>query len=75
MKLRARKARFAESGTADAPADGQRLRPTERRGTSHHVSCPTNTIFSTTTFSFERLAARLSQLAFLNKGLTIELVG
>ena len=45
---------------------------TEQRGTSISFM-PDDTIFSTTTFSFERLSARLSQLAFLNKGLTIEL--
>ena len=59
------------SGSADEPltVKGQ----TDKRGTFIRFM-PDNTIFSTTTFSFERLSARLSQLAFLNKGLTIELI-
>ena len=46
---------------------------TERRGT-FITFLPDKSIFSTTTFSFDRLSQRLSQLAFLNKGLTIELI-
>ncbi len=58
------------SGSADAPLTVRG--DTDRRGTLI-TFMPDETIFSTTTFSFDRLAARLSQLAFLNKGLTIEL--
>ena len=59
------------SGNADAPLTirGE----TSKRGTFIRFR-PDDTIFSTTTFSFDRLGARLSQLAFLNKGLTIELI-
>ena len=58
------------SGSAEDPLTVKGA--TEQRGTSISFM-PDDTIFSTTTFSFERLSARLSQLAFLNKGLTIEL--
>ena len=45
---------------------------TERTGTNIHF-LPDETIFSTTSFEYERLANRLKQLAFLNQGLKIEL--
>ncbi len=60
----------SDSGTPQEPLTikGE----TANRGT-FITFMPDSTIFSTTTFSFDRLAGRLSQLAFLNKGLTIEL--
>ncbi|MEO1334378.1 MAG: DNA gyrase subunit B, partial [Myxococcota bacterium] len=61
----------SQSGTVDAPLTVKG--DTDKRGT-FITFMPDSTIFSTTTFSFDRLSARLSQLAFLNKGLTIELI-
>ncbi|MEM1023890.1 MAG: DNA topoisomerase (ATP-hydrolyzing) subunit B [Myxococcota bacterium] len=60
----------SDSGGPDAPltVKGE----TEVSGTRIHFQ-PDGTIFSTTTYSFERLSARLGQLAFLNKGLRIDL--
>ena len=58
-------------GTPEAPLEVRG--ETERTGT-RITFLPDDTIFSTTTFSFDRLSSRLSQLAFLNKGLKIELV-
>ncbi|MEL6189128.1 MAG: ATP-binding protein, partial [Myxococcota bacterium] len=61
----------SDSGSPQAPLEVQG--ETERTGT-RITFLPDDTIFSTTTFSFERLGTRLSQLAFLNRGLKIELV-
>ena len=46
---------------------------TDKRGTSVRFK-PDATMFSTTEFSFDTLATRLRELAFLNKGLRIRLV-
>ena len=60
----------SSSGT---PADPLTVKgATQRTGTSVRFK-PDPTIFSTTVFSYDRLAARLMQLAFLNKGLRVEL--
>jgi len=61
---------MSDSGRPEAPltVKGE----TEASGTRIHFQ-PDSTIFSTTTYSFDRLAARLMQLAFLNKGLRIDL--
>ena len=61
----------SDSGTPEAPLTVRGR--TERTGTTIRFK-PDATIFSSTTFVFERLATRLMQLAFLNKGLRIELV-
>ena len=45
---------------------------TKKRGTKVHF-LPDRTIFTTTEYSYDTLAGRLRQLAFLNKGLTITL--
>ena len=60
----------SSSGTADAPLTVRGS--TDRTGTLMRF-LPDPTIFSSTSFSFDRLAARLKQLAFLNKGLRIDL--
>ncbi len=59
-----------DSGTAEAPLT---IRGTTEKTGTYITFKPDETIFSTTTFSFERLSARLMQLAFLNKGLKITL--
>jgi DNA gyrase subunit B len=68
--------RFERGKTASSsgtPADPLTVKgPTQRTGTSVRFK-PDPTIFSTTVFSYDRLAARLMQLAFLNKGLRVEL--
>lgn len=58
------------SGTPEEPLTV--IGGTERTGTNIRF-LPDETIFSTTTFEYERLANRLMQLAFLNRGLKIEL--
>ncbi len=58
------------SGTAADPLSIKGS--TSETGTSIRFR-PDDTIFSTTTFVYDRLAARLNQLAFLNKGLRIDL--
>jgi DNA gyrase subunit B len=61
-------------------ASGTREAPLTVRGQSNHTGTsvtfrPDDTIITVPiSFSFDRLAARLSQLAFLNKGLRIDLV-
>lgn len=60
----------SESGTPEAPLEVKGT--TEKTGTKI-TFLPDDTIFSTTTFSFDRLATRLGQLAFLNKGLKVTL--
>ncbi len=60
-----------ESGTPDAP-----LRVTgEAAKTGTRITFkPDDTIFSTVTFNYDRLATRMMQLAFLNKGLKVEMI-
>ncbi len=59
------------SGTPEAPLEVRG----ETTATGTKITfLPDDTIFSTTTFSFDRLATRLGQLAFLNKGLRIDLI-
>ena len=60
----------SDSGTPEAPlvVKGD----TDRTGTIMHFK-PDAEIFSTVTFSRERLAHRMSQLAFLNRGLKIQI--
>ncbi|MGF1509046.1 MAG: DNA topoisomerase (ATP-hydrolyzing) subunit B [Myxococcota bacterium] len=60
----------SESGSAEAPltVKGE----TEKTGTLIHFK-PDRSIFSSTTYNFDRLASRLMQLAFLNKGLRIDI--
>ena len=65
-----RGARVSESGTPEAPMSVRGT--TERTGTKIHFK-PDEEIFSTVEFQYERLQKRLSQLAFLNRGLTIDL--
>jgi len=60
----------SDSGREDAPLTIRG--DTEITGTRIHFK-PDGTIFSETTYSYDRLAKRLSQLAFLNKGLRIDL--
>ena len=50
----------------------KKLGATDKRGTTVHFK-PDPDIFETTTFEFDILANRLRELAFLNKGLKIEL--
>jgi DNA gyrase subunit B len=52
--------------------DLKKLGPTDKRGTTIHFK-PDADIFETMTFEFDILANRLRELAFLNKGLKIEL--
>jgi len=57
---------------------GVPLMPVEERGTSSHTGTTTrfladNEIFETTDYSFDVLAQRLRELAFLNKGIKIHL--
>lgn len=61
----------SDSGTAEAPLTVRG--ETDETGT-RIVFKPDETIFSTTTFNFERLSTRLMQLAFLNKGLCVQLI-
>jgi DNA gyrase subunit B len=60
----------SQSGTKDAPLTVRGL--TDRTGTTITFK-PDTTIFSTVEFNYDRLATRLSQLAFLNPGLVVEL--
>jgi DNA gyrase subunit B len=50
----------------------KKLEQTDKRGTTVHFK-PDPDIFETTTFEFDILANRLRELAFLNKGLKIEM--
>ncbi len=61
----------SSSGTAEAPltVKGE----TTETGT-RIVFKPDEEIFSTTTFNFERLSTRMMQLAFLNKGLCVQMI-
>jgi len=52
--------------------DVERLEATERTGTTI-TFYPSAEIFETTSFSYETLATRFREMAFLNKGLTIEI--
>ncbi len=58
-------------GVPDAPVE--RLEPSERTG-STITFYPSSDIFETTTFTYETLATRFREMAFLNKGLLISLV-
>ncbi len=60
----------SDSGRPEAPLTVKG--DTELSGTRIHFQ-PDPTIFTTTAYSFDRLAARMMQLAFLNKGLRIDL--
>jgi DNA gyrase subunit B len=60
----------SDSGSAEAHLTVKG--DTEQTGTQITFR-PDPTIFSTTTYSFDRLSARLMQLAFLNKGLRIDI--
>jgi DNA gyrase subunit B len=46
---------------------------TDQRGTTIHFQ-PDASIFTTTTYNYSTIAARLGELAYLNVGLTIELI-
>ena len=61
----------SNSGTPEAPLTIKG--PTDRHGTAITFK-PDGKILSVLDFSFDRLATRFSQLAFLNKGLRIEMV-
>ncbi|MDE1154357.1 MAG: DNA topoisomerase (ATP-hydrolyzing) subunit B [Acidobacteriaceae bacterium] len=50
----------------------RKMGPTKRRGTKVHF-LPDKTIFTVTEYSFDILSNRLRQLAFLNKGIEINL--
>ncbi|HEY8365950.1 MAG TPA: ATP-binding protein, partial [Bacteroidia bacterium] len=52
--------------------DVKELGPTDKRGTTVTFQ-PDATIFTSTVYSYEILAARLRELAYLNKGIRIEL--
>jgi DNA gyrase subunit B len=60
----------SDSGTSEAPLT---VRGETTETGTRIVFKPDEEIFSTTTFSFERLSTRLKQLAFLNRGLCVEL--
>jgi len=55
-------------GTPDGPLE--RKEPSDRTGTTVTFYASPE-IFETTTYSYEKLAARFREMAFLNKGLTI----
>jgi len=57
-------------GEPDAPLE--RLEPTDETGTTIEFYASPD-IFETTTYSFETLATRFREMAFLNKGLTISI--
>ncbi|MDR0489144.1 MAG: DNA topoisomerase (ATP-hydrolyzing) subunit B [Propionibacteriaceae bacterium] len=57
-------------GDPDAPLE--RLEPTDDEGTTIEFYASPE-IFETTTYSFETLATRFREMAFLNKGLTISI--
>ena len=57
-------------GDPDGPLE--RLEPTEETGTTIEFYASKD-IFETTTYSFETLATRFREMAFLNKGLTISI--
>ncbi|MCA9554979.1 MAG: DNA topoisomerase (ATP-hydrolyzing) subunit B [Myxococcales bacterium] len=59
------------SGTPDAPLTVAGA--TDKTGTVVTFK-PDKEIFSTVTFNYDRLATRMSQLAFLNKGLRVDMV-
>jgi DNA gyrase subunit B len=52
--------------------DVKEVGPTTKRGT-HVTFTPDSSIFTTTVYSFETLAGRLRELAYLNKGIRITL--
>ena len=56
----------------DPVGDLERLEPTDATGTIIEFYA-SKTIFETTTYSFETLASRFREMAFLNKGLTIRI--
>lgn len=58
-------------GAALAPV--KEIGPTEQRGTTIYFK-PDDTIFTTTTYNYNTIAARLRELAYLNAGLTLELI-
>ena len=58
-------------GDPDGPLE--RLEPTEETGTTVTFYASPD-IFETTVYSYDTLAARLREMAFLNKGLTITIV-
>jgi DNA gyrase subunit B len=58
-------------GEPDGPLE--RLEPSEETGTTVTFYASPN-IFETTNYSYDTLAARLREMAFLNKGLTITIV-
>ena len=58
-------------GDPDGPLE--RLEPSEETGTTVTFYASPE-IFETTTYSYDTLAARLREMAFLNKGLTITIV-
>ncbi|MDR1807405.1 MAG: type IIA DNA topoisomerase subunit B [Propionibacteriaceae bacterium] len=61
---------YSHGGVPDGPVvQGE---PTEGTGTTIEF-WPSPSVFVTTVFSFETLATRFRQMAFLNKGLTIEI--
>jgi DNA gyrase subunit B len=66
--------RWTQSFTYGEP-DGplERLEPNEETGTTVTFFASTD-IFETTNYSYDTLAARLREMAFLNKGLTITIV-
>jgi DNA gyrase subunit B len=66
--------RWTQSFTYGEP-DGplERLEPSEETGTTVTFYASTD-IFETTNYSYDTLAARLREMAFLNKGLTITIV-
>jgi len=61
--------RFAKGKT---DGDLQTIGPTDKHGTKIHFK-PDGSIFPDTTFSFDLVARRLRELAFLNKGIHIAL--
>jgi DNA gyrase subunit B len=64
---------YTQSYTKSSPdASLKEMEETEKRGTMIHF-LPDDKIFETTDFNFDTLSARLRELAFLNKGLRIDI--
>lgn len=64
--------RWTQTYTDSKPGELVKGEPTKETGTTVRFWADSN-IFETTTYSFETVARRLQEMAFLNKGLTITL--
>ena len=63
---------LSEGDTVEALRDARALGAGETRGTRVHFR-PDDTIFLDTVYRFDTLAARMRELAYLNRGITITL--